>query len=71
MARTSKGSCADSRASSGQNKGNTRTFEGQKRQTRTYEDNSRTDLGQAEDKTGLAKGSHRGKVQFYRRRFMP
>ena len=36
-----------------------------KRQTRTYEDKPRTDLGQAEDKKGLAKGSHRGKGQFY------
>ena len=41
-----------------------RTFEGQKRQTRTYEDNSRTDLEQAKDKKGLAEGSHRGIVQF-------
>ena len=29
------------------------------------EDKPRTDLGQAEDKKGLAKGSHRGKVQYY------
>ena len=38
------------------------------RQTRTHEDKPRTDLGQAKDKKdkkGLAKGSHRGKVQFY------
>ena len=31
MARTSKGYCADSRASPGQNKDNTKTFEGQKK----------------------------------------
>ena len=36
MAKTSKGLSADSRASPGQNKGNTRTFEGQKRLTGTY-----------------------------------
>ena len=56
MAKTSEGYCADSRASLGQTKGNTRTFEGQKRPARTY--------GSRWQKR-LAKGSHRGKVQFY------
>ena len=41
-----------------------------KRLTRTYEDKPRTDLGHAEDKKGLAKGSHLGKVQFYPKNFI-
>ena len=64
IARTSKRFCADSRASTGQNKGDRRTFQGHKNLKRTQEDNSRTDPGQAEDKKGLTKGSHRRKVQF-------
>ena len=42
MARTSKGFCADSRASTGQNKGKTRTFESQKK---TNKDKPRTSRG--------------------------
>ena len=53
MARTSKGYCADLRANSGRNKGNMRTFQGQKRLNKTNENKPRTDLGQAEDKKGL------------------
>ena len=30
----------------------------------------KTNLGQAKDKKGLAKGSHRGKVQFYPKNFI-
>ena len=56
LARTSNRFCVDSRASSGQNKRNTRTPNGQKTQTRTYEDKPRTVLGQAEAKKGLANG---------------
>ena len=42
MARTSKGFCADSRASSGHNEENTRTFQGQKKTKRTCGDKPRT-----------------------------
>ena len=49
---TSKGFCADSRASSGHNKGNARIFEGQKMQTRRYEDKPRTDLGHKRTREG-------------------
>ena len=54
MARTSKGFCADSRASSGHNEENTRTFQGQKRLKGHVE----TNLGQAKYKKRLRKGSH-------------
>ena len=56
MARTSKGFCADSRASSGQNKGNTKTFQGliDRNLKRAYEDKHSTGLGQAKDNRGLA-----------------
>ena len=38
-----------------------------KKLTRTCEKKPRTDLRQAERKNGLAKGSHRGKVQYYQK----
>ena len=55
MVRTSKGFCTDSRARSGQSKGNTRTFQGQKRQKRTYGDKPRT-----EDKKDLRRAATKG-----------
>ena len=58
MARTSKGFCAASRASSGQNKGNTMTFQRQKRLNRTYEDKPTIVLGQAQDKKRTYEGQH-------------
>ena len=51
-------------------KGKLRTEQGQhrtKKTTKDYRQTNRADLGQAEDKKGLAKGSHRGKAQFYKK----
>ena len=62
MVWTSKELCADSRAGLGQN-----TDKDKKRLTRTYEEKPRTDLIQAKGKNELAKGRHRGKVQFYQK----
>ena len=45
------------------NKDNFRT----KKTKKDYRQTNRADLGQAEDKKGLAKGSHRGKAQFYKK----
>ena len=64
MAGHQKDFLADSRASPGQNKSNTRTFEGQNRLTRTIEDKPKTDLGQAEDKKDLRRAATEGKCNF-------
>ena len=51
------------RTEQGQHKDNFRIKKTKKDYRQTY----RADLGQAEDKKGLAKGSHRGKAQFYKK----
>ena len=63
MARTSKGSCADSRASSGKNKGQDKDI------LRTRKDQKgliKTNLGQAKDMKGLYEGQPPRFAQFYR-----
>ena len=50
----------------GQAKDKTRAKRGQmKDKTRAKRGQMKTNLGQSKDKKGLAKGSHRGKVQLF------